>query len=524
MKRILVIPTAGLATRLSPLNTYYPKGLIPLGDEPLIAKILALYRRTKWYRIVIIIPPHTRARFTSLIQSFSSCFPIVLVEQETPNGLLDAIKKASSELNDADQIGIHLADTLLQKVFVEKDFANSFVLTGIVNSTQDWCMAEISQDRVLRALYDKPAHSQLQEAIAGVYFFSDAQLFLGALAAVPKALDISAVIGKYIQSTSIYAQLRSDWQDAGQIQHLHSVEEAFCTQKKVKVFRAGQSVIKCSHSKSFAAEQYFYRHTRSPQSFPRLIGATRHKLETAYCPLRSLAYYGLYEPMNVLAIQHINAGLWHHMAESFYTGKVYCSDAQAQTNWMYGERVVLLVEETMPEWATIDDVKLNNHKIYGWPLLRTAILKRAIHLAKTARMAHIHGDFHLANILYDPVSHFFLLVDPRGMWGDQYSIYGDIRYDIAKFLHSFHGGYEYIKRGLSLFQKVATQEYVLSYPSDPWNCVLLIDQLIKKYQISLDDVLWIEGLCFLSMCRCYTNKSLRAQFFLQGLYLLNQQL
>ena len=64
----------------------------------------------------------------------------------------------------------------------------------------------------------------------------------------------------------------------------------------------------------------------------------------------------------------------------------------------------------------------------------------------------IHGDLCFSNILYDVPNNQYRIIDPRGKWGD--SVFGDIKYDLAKLRHSIVGGYDSINNGLfSINQK-----------------------------------------------------------------------
>ena len=60
----------------------------------------------------------------------------------------------------------------------------------------------------------------------------------------------------------------------------------------------------------------------------------------------------------------------------------------------------------------------------------------------------IHGDFCFSNILFDFKTQSIKIIDPRGIDvnGNQ-TIYGDIRYDVAKFAHSVLGLYDFIIAG-----------------------------------------------------------------------------
>ena len=70
-------------------------------------------------------------------------------------------------------------------------------------------------------------------------------------------------------------------------------------------------------------------------------------------------------------------------------------------------------------------------------------------ISKRCHWSLIHGDFHFGNILFDFGSGHVKLIDPRGEFGksgnaDSIGCYGDAHYDLAKFLHGFHGGYAHL--------------------------------------------------------------------------------
>ena len=60
----------------------------------------------------------------------------------------------------------------------------------------------------------------------------------------------------------------------------------------------------------------------------------------------------------------------------------------------------------------------------------------------------VHGDFNIANVLYDLPSATVRMIDPRGTWGGCNGIYGDPIYDWAKIIHSVAGLYDSIVKDL----------------------------------------------------------------------------
>lgn len=76
----------------------------------------------------------------------------------------------------------------------------------------------------------------------------------------------------------------------------------------------------------------------------------------------------------------------------------------------------------------------------------------------------MHGDFCFSNILYDFKSQSIKVLDPRGRDVEgNISIFGDIRYDIAKFAHSILGLYDLIIGGYYSYTKKDRYNLSLSF-------------------------------------------------------------
>jgi hypothetical protein len=66
----------------------------------------------------------------------------------------------------------------------------------------------------------------------------------------------------------------------------------------------------------------------------------------------------------------------------------------------------------------------------------------------------IHGDFCFSNILYNFKTQSIKVIDPRGLDIDgKETIYGDVRYDVAKLAHSVLGLYDYIVGGCFTYKE-----------------------------------------------------------------------
>lgn len=76
----------------------------------------------------------------------------------------------------------------------------------------------------------------------------------------------------------------------------------------------------------------------------------------------------------------------------------------------------------------------------------------------------MHGDFCFSNILYDFKSRSVKVIDPRGIDNEgNLSMYGDLRYDVAKLAHSIIGLYDYIIAGMFEYSESAPYDLTLKF-------------------------------------------------------------
>ena len=113
MSRVLVIPAAGLGSRL---GAERPKLLVPVGGVPMIDRLARLYHQHV-ARIVLIVHPS----FHSEVRRHVAGWPVsvTLAVQERPTGMLDAILLGADPVRTADsdevwitwcdQVGVHPA-------------------------------------------------------------------------------------------------------------------------------------------------------------------------------------------------------------------------------------------------------------------------------------------------------------------------------------------------------------------------------------------------------------------------------
>ncbi len=156
-----------------------------------------------------------------------------------------------------------------------------------------------------------------------------------------------------------------------------------------------------------------------------------------------------------------------------------------------------------------------------------AVEERARSIYRQDDFCIIHGDFCFNNMLYDLPSGVLRLVDPRGSFGiDSMSIYGDQKYDLAKLAHSAGGGYDYFVNDLF---EISIDDRHFNYSLNLRENQALIDMLCRQTIAELgydeDDIRFIMGLLFVSMCALHYESTQRQQaMYVHGLRILNEVL
>lgn len=126
-----------------------------------------------------------------------------------------------------------------------------------------------------------------------------------------------------------------------------------------------------------------------------------------------------------------------------------------------------------------------------------------------------HGDFCLSNILFDSRSERIKVIDPRGLDAQgQCSVYGDLRYDLAKLTHSIVGLYDHIISGaFQVRSEKDMGEHKFYLEIDVEERVKLTQEIFlnKTYINSLEpvDVMPLTILLFLSMLPLHVDNPQR---------------
>jgi hypothetical protein len=143
-------------------------------------------------------------------------------------------------------------------------------------------------------------------------------------------------------------------------------------------------------------------------------------------------------------------------------------------------------------------------------------LAPAMNLASGRFDCAMHGDLCFSNILFDSRNRRIKAIDPRGLVGEAPTLYGDLRYDLAKLAHSIVGRYDQIVAGRYSLERYGA-DYELSFAPvacQPWLEGALADLAVDGVGGLSEPVRAVMASLFLSMLPLHADRPERQQAFI----------
>lgn len=175
----VIIPSAGVGTRLHPHTHTKPKPMVSVAGKPIIGHILDRLIEINPEEVIIVVGYMKDTVINYVSKNYLNKFnKISFVHQKQRLGLGHSIYVCKSAVFDS-QILITLGDMIFKegyKYFLKEHKKNGET-TGsigvkIVDNPQHYGIVEL-KDNIVKSLIEKPKVSKSNLAIAGVYFITD---------------------------------------------------------------------------------------------------------------------------------------------------------------------------------------------------------------------------------------------------------------------------------------------------------------------------------------------------------------
>jgi glucose-1-phosphate thymidylyltransferase len=171
----VIIPVAGIGTRLRPHTHTAPKGLLHVAGKPILGHILDGLKQVKIEEVIFIIGfmGERIVEYVKKNYKFKSKF----IEQKQLKGLGYAIYLACPEMKNNEPVLIVLGDTIFE-VDLSPVLKGKFDALGtkMVEDPRRFGIVETERGFV-KKLVEKPAKPKSNQAVVGVYYIASTQTF-----------------------------------------------------------------------------------------------------------------------------------------------------------------------------------------------------------------------------------------------------------------------------------------------------------------------------------------------------------
>ncbi|WP_205952048.1 capsular biosynthesis protein [Pantoea stewartii] len=426
---------------------------------------------------------------------------IIRIDETFSLGQSIAFSLASSCSAEDEHVVIYYGDTLLRSPLNIDENNKDVIFTAHSDFNYSWMVMN-------------NAFESNESVFCGILAISKPQLLIRNL--ISSKFELAESLVKYHETTPFSQQYREDWLDFGHLNTFYDSKTIVSTARAFNELTINKYYVEKRSVKKekLQAEANWFSNIPEEMAYyaPMLIShgdedeVYKYKLEYLYSPtLTELFVYG----------NHPKA-IWAHIITSCFTFIEKCYEIPASSVDEDFYTSLVSKNESRLEEFTKDNPRYN--KIIQDAEGNKFELKQMLHemhdlISKESKSTFIHGDFCFSNILYDFKKNDIKVIDPRGIdFNGLLSIYGDIRYDLAKILHSAIGKYDYIisdrfivnDDGLTL---------KLTIPDSSADLSDLVRKQFEKSAFSYKEILAITTTLFLSMLPLHYDRPDRQSAF-----------
>lgn len=533
MRKTVVIPAAGLGSRLNEFTKNYNKAMCTLGEKPVISYIIEKFDVSD--EIIVLLG----YKGDLLKQVLNICYP----ERNIKFVEVDCFEGPGSGLG----YSLSCAKPLLQKPFMfwsndsiiddninEFDFNNNFMVLSEFDkeNADSYRHAKIGDFQVQSILpkgeYD--ADGETTKPYIGISYIKDYEAFWKAQEENFEVFVNAGESAGLNKLNDVRYYITKSWLDTGNKEKLIAAKEEYSKKMEATILEKpdeaiwflGNKVVKFHIDPKFI-EGRVMRFTTFINDDMRLRNITIPKLigfdKNVYAYERADGKVMSKEVNPISFLKFISA-----FFESVHERETSIDTKRAIVNDFYKAKTLSRIEKYCNEHEELDgDVIINGIKCMSAKTLISDVIDWDLIADKTKVTDNYHGDFHLENILVNNtnVGEQFVMLDWRQNFGK--TVEGDIYYDIAKMWHSLIVNHGMVKDNLFECKQKANGEYVIDIHRTfiDTECEEKLKDWLENSEYDIIHSQFLTALIFLNIAACHTFPYSKFLFYL-GKYLMNK--
>ncbi len=180
----VIVPVAGMGTRLRPLTHTVPKVLIPVAGKPILAHILDEIQKVGIRKLTIVLG-YLGEQIEKYVKTHYD-FDVSFCKQEECLGLGHAIYTAKNTVKDGEELLIILGDTLFDADLTEilSNPMSTICVKEVANPKRFGVV--ITKGIEITDMVEKPQQPISNLAIVGIYYIKEAKELMNALETIIK--------------------------------------------------------------------------------------------------------------------------------------------------------------------------------------------------------------------------------------------------------------------------------------------------------------------------------------------------
>lgn len=399
-------------------------------------------------------------------------------------------------------------DTLIEDIPPTED------VVAIAEAEDDYAWEIQSQDKSTERVW------------CGYFAFSDIKLL---------ARSLSAAQGRFVDAIRAYGRARelefpliAKWIDLGHVNTYFRARTKITTQRSFNDLKIKGGVVRKTSEQSGKIEGEAAWFSSIPPSLRRYVPQLiqiRNDCSPSFYELEYLPFLPLSELYVHGNLPHLFWGkifkLTNSAVNDFLSVAVPDGPVCAQIREDFIKLVIGKTDARLAKFKSESgcDPKKST-RLNGAPLPSLARIAEECAVAVSGlpdKPGVLHGDFCFSNILYDSRSNAIKLLDPRGIGHEGVpTIYGDLKYDAAKILHSVVGLYDHIIAGLCSIKENSVLNFEFQIHLDKSAAAISDDYYNNSFLLGLRarEVLPLTILLFISMLPLHADNTERQKALL----------